>query len=86
MAMIEFIHLEYVISALSAQDEIQTYLDQFTDGSWRSSGWHYLLLRLHIENLAHLDSDGYWWGTTIVDGHWEWWTSNAEVGSWHSSE
>jgi hypothetical protein len=27
----KFIHLDYVISALSAQDEIQTYLDRFTE-------------------------------------------------------
>jgi hypothetical protein len=27
----EFIHLDSMISALSAQDEIQTYLDRFTE-------------------------------------------------------
>jgi hypothetical protein len=45
-----------------------------------------LLQRLHIEDLAHLDSDGYWWGIASVNRHWEWWISNVEGGSWHSSE
>jgi hypothetical protein len=31
VAVIEFIHLDSVISVLSAQDEIQTYLDRFTE-------------------------------------------------------
>jgi hypothetical protein len=31
VAMTKFIHLAFVISALSAQDEIQTYLDRFIE-------------------------------------------------------
>jgi hypothetical protein len=31
VAVTKFIHLDFVISALSAQDEIQTYLDRFTE-------------------------------------------------------